>query len=534
MGSKTPEGGYHGNHDYVLISLGGSSTSNVSNRVGGEPQGSHTSRDGDGCLGDVGGGDDDESDGDCGEVGMTPLVASRSIDVLDTQKKRKKSKKKKKKTKKKSTANSPAKQSSPPRVPLGDLFPSGDYPEGELQSYRPVDQATARTTASEVRYDGRRHWEDGVFLKNYRKAAEVHRQARQWVQETVKPGQTLQDIAVGIENSVRALLGNAGLEPGDSRKAGMGFPTGLCLNHEVAHYTPNPGQKEVVLRQQDVMTVDFGVHINGWIVDSAFTMAFDHTYDNLLAAVKDATNTGIKTAGVDVRISDVSAAIQEAMESYEVEIRGRTFPVKPVRNITAHDIKQYRIHGGKSIPFVKNSDQTKMEEGEVFAIETFGSTGRGYVHDDSVLTAEQIGVYGYGLNQDAPLDVPVSLSSAKRLHKTIRENFGTLVFCRRYLDRLGLEKYLAGMNCLASNGIVEQYRPLTDIKGSYSAQFEHQFIRYVFNHNQTLAAKLRDFHTTFAGKFPTSLEEAADLGYVAVEPSRNGGRASGRAPVALE
>ncbi|KAL9609781.1 MAG: hypothetical protein Q9167_005477 [Letrouitia subvulpina] len=374
MGSKTPESGYHENH-------GGSSNSNESNSVGGEQRGSHTSRDGDGCLGDVGGGDDDESDGYGGEVGMAPLAASQSIDVLNTQKKRKKSKKKKK-TKKKSTANLPAKQSSPPRVPLSDLFPSGDYPEGELQSYQPADQATARTTVTEVRYDDRRHWEDEVFLKNYRKAAEVHRQARHWVQETVKPGQTLQDIAVGIEDSVRALLDNAGLEPGESRKAGMGFPTGLCLNHEVAHYTPNPGQKEVVLRQQDVMTVDFGVHINGWIVDSAFTMAFDHTYDNLLAAVKDATNTGIKTAGVDVRISDVSAAIQEAMESYEVEIRGRTFPVKPVRNITAHNIKHYRIHGGKSIPSVKNSDQTKMEEGEVFAIETFGSTGRGYVHDD--------------------------------------------------------------------------------------------------------------------------------------------------------
>ena len=70
------------------------------------------------------------------------------------------------------------------------------------------------------------------------------------------------------------------------------------------------------------------------------------------------------------------------MESYEVEIRSKTFPVKPVRNITAHNIKQYRIHGGKSIPFVKNSDQTKMEEGEVFAIETFGTTGRGYLRDD--------------------------------------------------------------------------------------------------------------------------------------------------------
>jgi methionyl aminopeptidase len=69
------------------------------------------------------------------------------------------------------------------------------------------------------------------------------------------------------------------------------------------------------------------------------------------------------------------------MESYEVEIGGTTFPVKAVRDLSGHDIKQYRIHGGKSIPFVKNKNQTKMEEGEVFAIETFGTTGRGYLVD---------------------------------------------------------------------------------------------------------------------------------------------------------
>lgn len=81
-------------------------------------------------------------------------------------------------------------------------------------------------------------------------------------------------------------------------------------------------------------------------------------------------------------MSDIGAAIQEVMESYEVEINGKVLPVKSIRNITGHDIKQYQIHGGKSVPFVKNTDQTKMEEGEVFAIETFGSTGRGYVRDD--------------------------------------------------------------------------------------------------------------------------------------------------------
>lgn len=89
-----------------------------------------------------------------------------------------------------------------------------------------------------------------------------------------------------------------------------------------------------------------------------------------------------QAAGVDARISDISAAIQEVMESHEVEIGGKIFPVKAIRNITGHDIKRYHIHGSKQIPFVKNNSQDKMEEGEVFAIETFGSTGSGRLHDD--------------------------------------------------------------------------------------------------------------------------------------------------------
>jgi methionyl aminopeptidase len=79
---------------------------------------------------------------------------------------------------------------------------------------------------------------------------------------------------------------------------------------------------------------------------------------------------------------DIGSAVQEVMESYEVEIRGETLPVKSIRNLNGHDIVQYSIHGGKSVPIVKGGDQTKMEEGETFAIETFGSTGKGYVRDD--------------------------------------------------------------------------------------------------------------------------------------------------------
>lgn len=235
-------------------------------------------------MGDKGGDDDDDDDDDEGVVGTLPLTES-------SDKKKKKKRKPKKKKAKKATH-----QSSPPRVPLSELFTPGQYPAGEFLDYE--DTNTARTTAAELRALGRKQLEDPAFLDDYRRAAEVHRQVRQWAQESVRPGQTLVDIANGIEDGVRALLGNQGLEPGDGLRSGMGFPTGLCLNHETAHYTPNPGQRDVVLRYEDVMKVDFGVHVNGWIVDSAFTMSFDPTYDNLLAAVKDATNSGIKASTV--------------------------------------------------------------------------------------------------------------------------------------------------------------------------------------------------------------------------------------------
>ena len=98
--------------------------------------------------------------------------------------------------------------------------------------------------------------------------------------------------------------------------------------------------------------------------------------------------TSLQEAGIDVRMSDIGAAIQETMESYEVEINGTTYPVKAIRNLNGHTIGRYEIHGGangKSVPIVKGGDQTKMEEGETYAIETFGSTGRGYVRDDVCL-----------------------------------------------------------------------------------------------------------------------------------------------------
>ncbi|KAI0012663.1 methionine aminopeptidase 2-like protein [Xylariaceae sp. FL0662B] len=372
--------------------------------------------------------------------------------------KKKKNKKKKPKKKKKT----PTAQTDPPGVLMSQLFPNDTYPKGEEVEYK--NENLYRTTNEE-----KRHLDNinSDFLTDYRHAAETHRQVRQWAQKNIKPGQTLTEIANGIEDSIRRLVGHDGLTEGDAIVAGVGFPTGLNLDHIAAHYTPNAGNK-TVLQQGNVMKVDIGVHVKGKIVDSAFTMAFDPMYDNLLAAVKAATNTGVKEAGIDVRLGELGGLIQETMESYECEINGTTYPIKSIRNLTGHTILPYSIHGTKSVPIVKSADTTKMEEGDVFAIETFGSTGNGYVRDDGEISH-------YALRGDAP-KVDLRLSSAKSLLNVIKKNFSTIPFCRRYLDRIGQEKYLLGLNNLVQSGIVEDYPPLVDKKGSYTAQFEHTIL----------------------------------------------------------
>lgn len=109
-----------------------------------------------------------------------------------------------------------------------------------------------------------------------------------------------------------------------------------------------------------------------------------------------------------------------------------------------------------------------MEEGEVYAIETFGSTGKGVVHDDMECSH-------YMKNFDVG-HVPIRLPRAKHLLNVINENFGTLAFCRRWLDRLGESKYLMALKNLCDLGIVDPYPPLCDTKGCYTAQFEHTIL----------------------------------------------------------
>lgn len=201
-----------------------------------------------------------------------------------------------------------------PEVPVSKQFEKGSFPVGEIQEYE-QDWNRFRFSSQEKKNM------EKIFEPDYdllRRAAEVHRQTRRYAQSFIKPGMKLMDICNNIEAANRQLIEKNGLE------AGIAFPTGCSINHCAAHYTPNLGD-ETVLGYDDVMKIDYGSQLNGLMTDCAFTVAFNPTYDKLLEAVKDATNTGIKAAGVDMRLTDIGEQIQEVMESYECEIRGKTY-----------------------------------------------------------------------------------------------------------------------------------------------------------------------------------------------------------------
>jgi methionyl aminopeptidase len=363
--------------------------------------------------------------------------------------------KKKKKNKKK---KAPTEQTWPePTVPIRLLFPDGKYPVGQEMDH-PLEINSFRRSSKQKQAEDLLMEET---LQEARHAAEVHRQARKWFQGWVKPGMKMIDVAEKLENKVRELIEDNKL------KAGIAFPLGCSINNCAAHYTPNAGD-ETVIQTDDVVKFDLGTHINGRIIDCAFTMCWNDKYKPLLDAVREATNTGIKEAGIDVRLCDIGEAIQEVMESHEIELDGKIYKIKCVRNLNGHSIERYRIHAGKTVPIVRGGPETKMQEGEFYAIETFGSTGEGWVNEGDNCSH-------YMKNFNAPV-VPLRSQPARKLLQVINENFSTLAFCKRYLDRLGVERYAMALRSLVQSDIVHPYPPLNDIKGSYVAQYEHTIV----------------------------------------------------------
>ena len=348
-------------------------------------------------------------------------------------------------------------QTTPPTKSIDEQYPNKDWPVGFLMEYDSTN-IWRSNDKEKIEQERLRDFE----VQSLRKAGEVHKQVRKFAQKIIKPGMKMIDICYQIENMLKFIMNSNGLE------CGQPFPTGVSLNHVAAHYTPNPGD-ETVLQYDDVCKVDFGTHCNGYIIDCAFTVAFNPVYDNLLKASKEATRQGVKLAGIDARLGEIGAGIQEVLESFEVEIKGKTHKLKAVKNLCGHTMDLFKVHAGKSVPIVAKDDNTKMEEGELYAIETFASTGKGYVNEEGDCSH-------YMKDEYAIEAAKIKNDKARALFNFIDKNFSTMAFCRRWLADGGFPTHSLPLRQLINEGLINPYPPLADIEGSYVSQFEHTLL----------------------------------------------------------
>lgn len=313
-------------------------------------------------------------------------------------------------------------------------------------------------------------------------AASIHKEVRRFLQPYLRPGISFEEIAKIIELKTQELSNQS-----KSINKGIGFPVGLSVNECAAHFHPKPNDS-IKLSKDDILKIDFGTEANGWIIDSAFTICFDSKYDNLLTAVNEATNTGLKNIGIDVDIAEWGKQNQEVMESYEVTIDGKTCPIKAINNLGGHNITQGIIHGGMFLPSVDMKDKLpnnyRFKEG-VYAVETFGSTGANSVNESGDCTL-------YRLNPNMVNNTTnIKLDSTKKLLYEINKKFKTLPFTDRYLHDLKISNYKTNLKILTNNYYIHGYPPLSAGKNDWTAQYEHTV--YISDNDKIIFSRGEDY-----------------------------------------
>ncbi len=278
---------------------------------------------------------------------------------------------------------------------------------------------------------------DEVF-EAYREAGRIAHRILNAGAGMVRPGASLLETVETVEGMV--------LEA----DAGLAFPLNCSLNEAAAHDTASEGD-ERIFAAGDLVKLDLGVHLDGYVADTAVTIDLgDHC--ELVAASRAGLDAAIALVRPGVAAGELGAAIQAAIE-------GRGY--HPVRNLTGHGLERYVQHARPSIPNVGHPGGAVLAEGQVVAIEPFASTGSGVVSE-----AARAEIYGQVATR------PVRLPAARQALELVRERQG-MPFSRRWLDMPKREIALA---TLVRQGVFRTYPVLHDVPGSFVAQAEHTLV----------------------------------------------------------
>jgi methionyl aminopeptidase len=284
-------------------------------------------------------------------------------------------------------------------------------------------------------------------FESYLRAGKIASEVREGARKKYHVGSTLLEICESVESQIRGM----GTEPA--------FPVNTSLNDIAAHYTAEPNDSTTV-KEGDVLKIDIGVQIDGYIADTAVTVCYDPKYESLVKAAEAALAEAVRAARANTKAGDIGRVIEATITK---------FGFRPIRNLSGHSLQQYTVHAGKSIPNIwTRGSSFALLPNEAYAIEPFVTTkdGQGVVYEGKMRN-----IFGITSRK------PVKDEEADKLLDLIWSRYRTLPFAMRWLtDRYDEKDVRRLMETLIKKKNVHSYPILVEGHGKVVVQAEHTLI----------------------------------------------------------
>jgi methionyl aminopeptidase len=282
-------------------------------------------------------------------------------------------------------------------------------------------------------------------LEALHKAGKIAAQVRNETVKQIKPGSKVIDICDMVQTRLKELGGKPA------------FPTNVDINQVAAHYCSPIGDLTTI-PARSLVKLDIGVHVEGYIADTAKTVCFNPGFKHLVEAAEAGLHAAINTVRPGVRASYVGASIEEAIKAYGLQ---------PIRNLTGHKLTRYMVHAGASIPNINGLDHHILQVGEVYAIEPFAVPQNAA---GKVIDGPPSNIYRLIKKRSVK-------GLAKKMQRYIQTEFRTLPFASRWIMRKfpGSEGKTAFNELLKMKNLMS-YPQLIEKTQAMVAQAEHTVI----------------------------------------------------------
>jgi len=283
-------------------------------------------------------------------------------------------------------------------------------------------------------------------IEYYEKAGKIAGEVRENVRKKNWIGSTLAEICEYVESEII------------KRGAKCAFPVNTSVNEVAAHYTAEPNDSKTV-SDTDLVKIDLGAQINGYIADTAVTVNYDPQYDSLVQTAEDALQSAMSMIKVGVKSKDVGRKIQNTIMD---------MGFKPIANLSGHSLDQYTIHAGKTVPNMWSIGSFDFSEDVAYACEPFvtAKNGLGFVRNGKIKN-----IFALSSRKRTKND------EADKVQEYIWNNFNMLPFALRWIVKEWEEKEARKLlDILIKKKVVKAYAILVEASGKTVAQAEHTFI----------------------------------------------------------